>query len=136
MRAREQSDLPARLPGPAWRESLPFALTLCALTAFSFLSGGYILTRAAPVATAWLVIAAAVLWVVRSWRRPSWLYLGALAALAGYTAWAGLSILWSFGPDLSWVAFDYAAFYLAVATLLGLQRRKPARRQPGRTHHR
>jgi O-antigen ligase len=119
MRAQAESDFTARVPGPSWREFLPYALTLCAYTAFSFLSGGYILTRAAPIAIAWLLVAAVGVWVVRGWRRPSWLYVGALAALAAYTVWAGVSILWSFGPDLSWVAFDYAAFYLAVAAVLG-----------------
>ncbi len=119
MRDQAQSDLAARWSGSAWRDSLPWAVTLCALGAFAFLSGGYILTRAAPVAMAWLLAAAVLVWVTRA-RRPSWLYLGALVALAGYTAWAGLSILWSFGPDLSWIAFDYAAFYLAVAVVLGV----------------
>ena len=119
MRDRAQSDLAARGSGSVWRDSLPWAITLGAFGAFAFLSGGYILTRAAPVAIAWLLAAAALVWVVRA-RRPSWLYLGALFALAGYAAWAGLSILWSFGPDLSWTAFDYAAFYLAVAIALGV----------------
>ena len=37
-----------------------------------------------------------------------------------FVAWIGLSVLWSFGPDLSWVAFDLAAFYLAVAAFVAL----------------
>lgn len=119
MRARAESDVAARVPGRSWREDVPFALTLAAFAAFCFLSGGYVVTRAAPIAIAWLLAAAAAVWLVRGWRRPSWPYLGALGALAGYTVWAGLSVLWSFGPDLSWVAFDYVAFYLAVAAVLG-----------------
>lgn len=119
MRDQAHSDLAARWPGSVWRDSLPWVVTLCAFGAFAFLSGGYILTRAAPVAIAWLLAAAVLVWVVRA-RRPSWLYLGALGALAGYTVWAGISVLWSFGPDLSWIAFDYAAFYLAVAVVLGV----------------
>jgi hypothetical protein len=120
MRAQAQSDPEVRSPGPAWRDSYPYVVTLCAFGAFSFLSGGYILTRAAPVALAWLAAAVAGVWIVRVRRRPSWLYLGALGALAAYSAWAGLSVLWSFGPDLSWTAFDYSAYYLAVAAILGV----------------
>ena len=37
-----------------------------------------------------------------------------------FTVWTGLSVLWSYGPDLTWVAFDLTAFYLAAAAVLGL----------------
>lgn len=120
MRAQAHSDPAVRSRGPAWRDTLPYLATLAAFGAFSFLSGGYVVTRAAPIAIAWLVAAAAWVWVMPVQPRPSRLYVGALAALACYTVWAGLSILWSFGPDLSWTAFDYAAFYLGVATVLGV----------------
>jgi len=122
MRVRAESDSAAGLPAPSWRDSLPCALTLCAFAAFSFLSGGYVLTRAAPIAIAWLLAAAVLVWAVPGWVRPSALFLAALAFLAGYAVWAGVSILWSFGPDLSWRAFDYAAFYVAVAAVLGAAR--------------
>jgi O-Antigen ligase len=104
----------------AWRDALPHVVTLAAFAAFTFLSGGYILTRAAPVAVAWLLAAAIWVWFLRMRRRPSRLYVAAMIALGAYTCWAGLSVLWSFGPDLSWVAFDYAALYLAIAALLGV----------------
>ena len=108
------------LSGSALRDAVVWLATLAALCAFAFLSGGYVLTRAAPVAMTWLVAAAVWVWFVRVQRRASRLYLAALAALTAYTAWAGLSVLWSFGPDLSWTAFNYAAFYLAMAAVLGL----------------
>ena len=50
----------------------------------------------------------------------SLLYLAALAVFGLFVAWTGLSVLWSFGPDLSWIAFDLAALYLVVAAVLGL----------------
>ncbi len=95
-------------------------LTLAAFALFGFLSGGYIVTRTAPVVIAWLLAMAVLVWFVPRQARPSGVYLAALACLGFYTLWAGLSILWSFGPDLSWVAFDYAAFYLALAAVIGL----------------
>ena len=39
---------------------------------------------------------------------------------AAFVAWSGLSVLWSVGPDLTWVSFNLAAFYLAVVAVLGL----------------
>ena len=48
------------------------------------------------------------------------LYLVGLAVFGLFVAWTGLSVAWSFGPDLSWIAFDLAAFYLVVAAVLGL----------------
>ena len=41
----------------------------------------------------------------------------AFAALVG---WTGLSVLWSSGPDLSWIAFDVAALYLLVMAAVGV----------------
>lgn len=120
MRAAAQSDPAIRSRLPAWRDAAPYLATLAAFCAFSFLSGGYVVTRAAPISIAWLVGAGAWVWVMRTQARPSRLYLAALAALACYTAWAGLSILWSFGPDLSWTAFNYAALYLGMAAVLGV----------------
>jgi len=120
MRAQAHSDPAVRSRGPAWRDMLSYLATLAAFGAFSFLSGGYVVTRAAPIAIVWLVAAAAWVWVMPVQRRPSRLYVAALAALACYALWAGLSILWSFGPELSWTAFNYAAFYLGVAAVLGV----------------
>lgn len=104
----------------ALRDGAPWLATLAAFAAFAFLSGGYVLTRTAPVAVAWLVAAAVWVWLARVQRRPSRLYLLGLAALGAYTLWAGVSVLWSFGPDLSWTAFNHAALYLAMAAVLGL----------------
>ena len=102
------------------RDALPFAATMAAVAVFSFLSGGYIISRSSPVAIAYLLIAAVWVWFLRRRTRPPLLYLSALAVFGLFVAWAGLSVLWSFGPDLSWIAFNLAAFYLAVAAVLGL----------------
>jgi hypothetical protein len=93
---------------------------LAAVAALSFLSGGYLLQRTAPV-----VFALAALVLVGIWRgpgfvRPSRPYFIALCAFAGLVVWTGLSVLWSTGPDLTWVAFDVAALYLLVMVAAGL----------------
>ncbi len=102
------------------RDVLPFAVTVAAVAVFSFLSGGYIISRSSPVAIAYLLIAAVWVWFLRRRTRPPLLYLSALATFGLFVAWVGLSVLWSFGPDLSWMAFNLAAFYLAVAVMPGL----------------
>ncbi len=101
---------------------LPVVVSLACAGLFSFLSGGYIFTRSAPIAIAYLLLAAVWVWFIkrRSW--PPALFLAALAAFALFTGWIGLSTLWSFGPDLSWVAFDVASLYLAVLAVVGCTR--------------
>jgi hypothetical protein len=113
--ARVEHRAPRRLRGAA-----PFIITLVCGGLFSFLSGGYIFTRSAPLAVVYLLLAAVWVWFLRRPSRPSLLFLVALAVFGLFVAWAGLSVAWSFGPDLSWIAFDVAAFYLAVAAVLGL----------------
>ena len=98
----------------------PIALTVACAGAFSFLSGGYIFTRSAPLAIAYLLLAALWVWFLRRGSRPSPLYLCALGTFGLFVAWVGLSVLWSLGPDLSWMAFDLAALYLVVAAVVGL----------------
>jgi tetratricopeptide (TPR) repeat protein len=102
------------------RDAAPFAITLVCAGLFSFLSGGYIFTRSAPLAVVYLLLAAVWVWFLTRRSRPSLLYLVALAVFGLFVAWTGLSIVWSFGPDLSWIAFDLAALYLVVAAVLGL----------------
>src|SRR5665647_2247006 len=102
------------------RNLAPFAITLVCAGLFSFLSGGDIFTRSAPLAVVYLLLAAVWVWFLRRRSRPSLIYLVALAVFGLFVAWTGLSVSWSFGPDLSWLAFDLAALYLAVATVLGL----------------
>jgi tetratricopeptide (TPR) repeat protein len=97
---------------------------LIGATGFAFLSGGYIPQRATPFAVALLLLAAVWVWLVRP-QRPSVLYLAALAAFTAFTLWVGASTMWSFGPDLSWNAFNLSLLYLAVAAAVGLT---PARR--------
>jgi len=97
---------------------LPVAALLAAVTALSFLSGGYIFERTATVA--FIALAAAVVW---AWLLPRRAAIGlplavGLAALALFVAWTGLSIAWSIGPDLSWLAFDVALLYLVVAVVV------------------
>ena len=101
------------------RNAAPYALAMAAVGLFSFLSGGYIIGRSTPVVVALLIAAAVWVWFLRRSTRPSVLFLVALAAFAGFTAWSGLSVLWSLGPDLTWVAFNLTAFYLAVVAVLG-----------------
>ena len=95
--------------------TLPVAVILAATLALSFLSGGYIFSRTAPVV--FLLVALAAVWVWLAPRRPRLdsAALVGLSALALFALWEGLSIAWSVGPDLSWVAFDVTLLYLIVA---------------------
>jgi len=102
------------------RNAAPYVLTLVCAGLFSFLSGGFIFTRSAPLAIVYLLLAAVWVWLLRRRSRPSLLYLAALAMFGLFVAWTGLSVTWSFGPDLTWIAFDLAALYLAAAVVLGL----------------
>jgi tetratricopeptide (TPR) repeat protein len=102
------------------RNAAPFAITLVCAGIFSFLSGGYIFTRNAPLAILYFLLAAIWVWFLRPRSRPSLLYLVALGTFGLLVAWTGLSVSWSFGPDLSWLAFDLAALYLVAAAVLGL----------------
>jgi Flp pilus assembly protein TadD len=102
------------------RNTVPFALSLAAVAAFAFLSGGYVLGRNTPVAVALLCGVAVWVWFLRRSRRPPILFLLALGVFAAFAVWAGLSVLWSFGPDLTWVSFNLTGFYLAVVAVLGL----------------
>lgn len=97
---------------------LPVATVLVAVVVLSFLSGGYIFSRTAPVV--FILIPLAVAWV---WLAPRRLALGraalvGLAAFAVFTLWVGLSIAWSVGPDLSWLAFDASALYFVAAVVV------------------
>jgi hypothetical protein len=94
---------------------LPQVLLLAAVTALAYLSGGYIFARVAPVALALALGALAVLWVGRPRERLSRPYAVGVAALGAYALWTGISVLWSVGPDLSWLSFDVALLYLGVA---------------------
>ena len=102
------------------RNTVPYALAMAAVAAFSFLSGGYVIGRSTPVAVALLCAAAVWVWFLRRSTRPPILFLAALGVFGAFTVWSGLSVLWSFGPDLTWVSFNLTAFYLAVAAVLGL----------------
>lgn len=102
------------------RNTVPYALALAAVAAFSFLSGGYVIGRSTPVVVAFLCAAAVWVWFLRRSSGPPVLFLAALAAFAAFVTWSGLSVLWSFGPDLTWVSFNLTAFYLAVVAVLGL----------------
>ena len=102
------------------RNTVPYALALAAVAAFSFLSGGYVIGRSTPIVVAFLCAAAVWVWFLRRSTRPPLLYLAALGVFGAFAVWSGLSVLWSFGPDLTWVSFNLTAFYLAVAAVLGL----------------
>jgi O-antigen ligase len=92
---------------------------LAGIAALGILSGGYIFVRTAPVVFVLAGLAIAGVWLVRRPARPSRAYLVGLIAFAAFVVWTGLSVLWSTGPDLSWVAFDVVAFYLLVAFVCG-----------------
>ncbi len=105
---------------------LPVALILAAIVALSFLSGGYIFSLTATVVFVAVPLSAVWVWLV-----PRRLTLGgpvfvALVAFAAFTAWAGLSIAWSVGPDLSWLAFDVSLLYLIVAVIVTITPAGPA----------
>ena len=102
------------------RNTVPFALAMAAVAAFSFLSGGFVLGRNTPVAVALLCAAAVWVWFLRRSTRPPVGFLVALAVFAAFAVWSGASVLWSVGPDLTWVSFNLTAFYLAVVAVLGL----------------
>jgi Flp pilus assembly protein TadD len=120
MKGRRKSQRSGEGSSSDARNVVPLAMTVAAVAVFSFLSGGYIIGRNSPVAIVYLLIAAVWVWFLRRSCRPPVLQLVALAVFGLFVAWTGLSVLWSFGPDLSWIAFNLAAFYLAVAALLGL----------------
>jgi len=103
-----------------WRDAAPHAIALAAAAALSFLSGGYILGRSTSVVVAYLVVVGVWIWLLRRPERPSVIFLAALGVFTGFVLWTGLSVLWSLGPDLTWVAFNLAAYYLVVVTVLGV----------------
>ena len=110
------ADRPARLaPRPttssraACALSLPVAAVLAAVLALSFLSGGYIFSRTAPVVVVLLPLAAVWVWLAPRRLALDATALVALSAFALFALWEGLSIAWSVGPDLSWLAFDVTA---------------------------
>jgi O-antigen ligase len=112
----------ARVAGETFRarNTVPFALAMAAVGLFSFLSGGYVIGRSTPIAVALLCASAVWVWFLRRSSRPPALFLAALCVFTAFTVWSGLSVLWSYGPDLTWVAFNLTAFYLAVVAVLGL----------------
>ena len=101
---------------------LPQTVLLAAAAALAFLSGGYVFSRAAPVALVLTLAALMWLWAARRRERLPAPYVVALAAFAAFTVWTGLSVLWSVGPDLSWLVFDVSALYLGVAWIAALAR--------------
>lgn len=103
-----------RLASPA----VPTTATLVLVVILSFRAGGYIVDSATPFVVGWLVVMAAWVLAARPLLRPPLAVLIALGALGGLALWTGLSIIWSVGPDLSWIAFNYAALYVAAVMAL------------------
>jgi hypothetical protein len=96
----------------------------------SALSGGYIFSRAAPwlSSSPWSPRLAGSCVARNACRR----LVVALVALAAFTVWTGLSVLWSVGPDLSWRVFGVMALCLGIAWFaavgpVGLQPRRRLR---------
>jgi hypothetical protein len=109
-------------PGPHRRlhtalSFVPHAALLAAVLALSFLSGGYVFARATPVVLALLAVLVVWVWTAPRSLALTRIHLVAVAGLAAYAIWAGLSIVWSVGPDLTWRAFDYALLYTIVAVV-------------------
>jgi hypothetical protein len=106
--------------------SLPVVTVLAAVLALSFLSGGYIFSRTAPVVL--ILVPLTAVWVWLAPRRPALdpTALVALSAIGLFALWEGLSIAWSVGPDLSWVAFDVTLLYLIVACVATITPAGPA----------
>jgi len=98
--------------------AVPGAASLVLIVILSFRAGGYIVDSATPFVIAWLVVVGAWVLAVRPVERPPLALLTALGALGALALWTGLSIIWSVGPDLSWIAFNYAALYVAAALAL------------------
>jgi len=97
---------------------LPISAVLAAVVALSFLSGGYIFSRTAPLVLVALPLAAVWVWLAPKRLTFDRVTLVALSAFALFALWEGLSIAWSVGPDLSWLAFDLTAFYVVVAAVV------------------
>jgi tetratricopeptide (TPR) repeat protein len=94
--------------------ALPLLFALVLFEVLAFRGGGYIPTSAAPVVIAFCVVLA--VWAA-SRPRPAGgrLVAAGLAALGAFAVWSGVSTLWSLGPDLSWISFNYAALFALVA---------------------
>ena len=103
--------------------ALCLLLLLVTFAVLAFRSGGYVLQRTAPILFVLAALAIAAVWRARGLKRPSRPLAVALIAYATFVVWAGLSVLWSTGPDLSWYAFTVGLLYLlvmaAVAVLPG-----------------
>ena len=97
---------------------LPIAVGLAVVVVLSFLSGGFIFSRTAPVVVVVLALTLACVWLAPSCLRLGWPVAVGLGAFALFALWEGLSIAWSVGPDLSWLAFDVTLFYLVAACVL------------------
>ena len=97
---------------------LPVTALLAAIVALSFLSGGYIFDRTAPVVFVLVPFAIAWIWTAPRRQRLGWPAIVGLTAFALFAVWEGLSIAWSLGPDLSWLAFDVTLLYMVVAVVV------------------
>ena len=113
---------PGSRRGPTVATAAAASLTLALVAVLSFRAGGYIVMTASLPVVAYLAAAAILPVVARPAPPRDALLLCGAAGLAAYALWSGLSVLWSVGPDLSWVSFDYAALYAAVVGVAVLLR--------------
>ncbi len=105
----------------ALRRAVPFVplvATVGLAVALSFTAGGFMMLSTAPWAIAWVALGGGGGGGARPPARPPAALLVALGALGVLALWTGLSIVWSIGPDLSWVAFNYVGLYVAAAVAL------------------
>jgi hypothetical protein len=100
---------------------LPLLFALALFEALAFRGGGYIMSAAAPLVIAFFVVLA--VWAASRPRLGSGrLVATGLVALTAFAVWSGVSTLWSLGPDLSWISFNYAALFTLVAVSCALAR--------------
>jgi hypothetical protein len=121
---------PRDVAAPGYRSRalrcLPAAAVLVVVATLSFLSGGYIFSRTAPVVVVVLPLVVACIWLAPRRMRLGGAVLAGLSAFVLFALWEGLSITWSVGPDLSWLAFDVTLLYLLAACVLGATPTGPA----------
>jgi hypothetical protein len=92
---------------------------LAASVALAFRSGGYLLHLTAPVVFAAVLGLLAWAWLIGN-VQISRRFAVALGLLAASAAWAGVSAIWSIGPDLTWVSSDVALLYVVALAVAGL----------------
>jgi hypothetical protein len=118
----------ASLGLPAVRAAVPAFVCLAVFEILAFRGGGFTISKGGGSILSTTPVVMAALLVLGLWAvtRPAMprgrLVLVALLAFGAFAFWSGLSVLWSMGPDLTWMSFNDAAFYALLAVALVLAR--------------